>query len=97
MTDILGVSEAVTLASVITAVQANNKVRFLPDADHSDEILVGTLRHICDRDFSMIGADTDVRDAFVRITLLTGMEYLMQVREATRLVQGGAMDLDYLD
>lgn len=80
---------------VITeAASRGAKVRWLGDDHHT--IHEGTARHIVQspENFGFIGADQDVRDAYLRITSVTGMEYAVPIRRLMHLVQIGGFAVD---
>lgn len=55
-------------------------------------ILTGTLRHIVRGadDWSFLGPGQDVRDAFVRITLTSGLDVALPVDRVVGLIEDGA-------
>jgi hypothetical protein len=77
MADILTVTDAVSLQTIIGAAQHNAKVARLMD----DYVIYGIARSICNDSFYTLGPQDDVRDGFLRVTTQGGMETLWPVRE----------------
>ncbi len=80
---------------VITdAASRNAKVRWLGDDGYT--IHEGTARHIVQSpdNFSFLRSDQDVRDAYLRITSVTGMEYAVPVKRLMYLVEMGGFAVD---
>lgn len=80
---------------VITdAASRGAKVRWLGDDGYT--IHEGTARHIVQSpdNFGFIRGDQDVRDAYLRITSVTGMEYAVPVKRLMHLVEMGGFAVD---
>ena len=80
---------------VITdAASRSAKVRWLADDGHT--IREGTARHIVQspENFGFIRDDQDVRDAYLRITSSTGMEYAVSIKRLMYLVEMGGFAVD---
>lgn len=60
--------------------------------DEGRTILTGTLRHVVRSpdDYCFIGSGTDVRDAFVRVTLTSGFDTALPVTQVVGLIEDGA-------
>lgn len=82
------------LYDIVDAAARSAKVRWLGDDSYT--IHEGTARHIVQspENFGFIGSDQDVRDAYLRITSLTGMEYAVSVRRLMSLVEMGGFAVD---
>lgn len=82
------------LHTIVDAASRNARVRWLGDDSHT--IHEGTARHIVQSpdNFGFIGSDQDVRDAYLRITSLTGMEYAVSVRRLMHLIEMGGFAVD---
>jgi hypothetical protein len=80
---------------VITdAASRSAKVRWLGDDGHT--IHSGTARHVVNspENFGFIRSDQDVRDAYLRITSVTGMEHAVPIRRLMYLVEMGGFAVD---
>jgi len=80
---------------VITdAASRNAKVRWLASDGYT--VLTGTARHIIQgpENFGFIRGDQDVRDAYLRITSITGMEHAVPIRRLMSLVEMGGFAVD---
>ena len=80
---------------VITdAASRSAKVRWLGDDSYT--IHEGTARHIVQSpdNFGFLRGDQDVRDAYLRITSVTGMEYAVSIRRLMELVEMGGFAVD---
>lgn len=82
------------LHTIVDAASRSAKVRWLGDDSYT--IHEGTARHIVQspENFGFIGSDQDVRDAYLRITSVTGMEYAVSVRRLMSLVEMGGFAVD---
>lgn len=94
MTDILTVPQITQLGVITDAASRSAKVRWLGDDSHT--IHEGTARHIVQSpdNFTFLRSDQDVRDAFLRITSVTGMEHAVPVRRLMYLVEMGGFAVD---
>ena len=80
---------------VITdAASRSAKVRWLGDDGHT--IHSGTARHVVrsPENFGFIPSDQDVRDAYLRITSVTGMEHAVPIKRLMYLVEMGGFAVD---
>ena len=93
-TSIVTVPQIWQLHAITDAASRGAKVRWLGDDDYT--IHEGTARHIVQspENFGFIGADQDVRDAYLRITSVTGMEYAVPIRRLMHLVDIGGFAVD---
>ena len=82
------------LHTITDAASRGAKVRWLGDDGHT--IHEGTARHIVQGpdNIGFIGSDQDVRDAYLRITSVTGMEYFVPVKRLMHLVEMGGFAVD---
>jgi hypothetical protein len=88
----LNPTDLLALADVVNHMFAHGKVRLLLE---SGNILEGTLRHFCGQDVSEPRREgDDVRDWYVRITSVTGMEYSVPLAELAAKHQRGECALD---
>ena len=95
MADNLTVPEVWQLHTVLDAASRGAKVRWISHVD-GETILSGTARHIVKgaEDWGFIGGDQDVRDAFLRITSVTGWDHAVPVRYLMELVRAGGFAVD---
>lgn len=91
---ILTVPQIHQLYVITDAASRGAKVRWLGDDSHT--IREGTARHIVQspENFGFIRSDQDVRDAYLRITSVTGMEYAVPIRRLMYLVEMGGFAVD---
>lgn len=68
--------DACTLADLVRAAQGNQRVaRLMPEGTNAAGlVIVGTARCIGDENGNFAGRDDDIRDAFMRVTTLSGFE-----------------------
>lgn len=90
MSRYLSARHIVTLAKIVEAVQKGRKVRW---ALNDGEVLVGTLRGFTARDSGAHFAGEDLRDSFVRITLVQGGDVWLETEEVAGLHEEGALSL----
>lgn len=90
----ISIPQVFQLHTIVDAASRSAKVRWLGDDSYT--IHEGTARHIVQspENFGFIGSDQDVRDAYLRITSLTGMEYAVSVRRLMSLVEMGGFSVD---
>jgi hypothetical protein len=88
------ISQIFQLFTIVDAASRSAKVRWLGDDSYT--IHEGTARHIVQspENFGFIGGDQDVRDAYLRITSVTGMEYAVPVKRLMSLVEIGGFAVD---
>lgn len=80
--------DAIRIAEILPLVTGNERITWTPDC--GDTLKRGTARRFCTEDYLSIG-DSDIRDAFLHVTLDTGMETLIPVREAMEWIRTGAL------
>ncbi len=90
----LSLDYAGALGQIIGACERNAKVGYMYE-DQGGDVRVGTMRSIGTEDGNFAGAQDDVRDMFVRITMTTGWEYFMPVGEAVAKYRDTTLVLDY--
>lgn len=68
-------------------------IQFVREDDADGFIFEGTARHFVRTadDFAFPRGQDDVRDCFLRITLISGMDVTLPVAEAARLVMSGQL------
>ena len=76
--DGLTLGNACLLADIVRAAQGGQNVKWL---NESDDVVEGVARSIGNDSGGFLGRDEDVRGAFLRITLLSGMEYFMPISD----------------
>jgi hypothetical protein len=88
------IPQIIQLHTIVDAASRSAKVRWLGDDSYT--IHEGTARHIVQGpdNFGFIGADQDVRNAYLRITSVTGMEYAVPIRRLMHLVEMGGFAVD---
>ncbi len=93
-TSIVTIPQIWQLHVITDAASRGAKVRWLGDDSHT--IHEGTARHVVQGpdNFGFIRSDQDVRDAFLRITSVTGMEYAVPIRRLMYLVEMGGFAVD---
>lgn len=87
----LTVGFALRLGDLLNWVSQKRLVHYTTDGGST--VLTGTLRHIVRSpdNYGFIDHDTDVRDAFVRITLRTsGLDTALPVHRVVGLIEDGA-------
>lgn len=92
----LTVPFALRLGDLLNWVAQGRKVHYaIGDAGGPTVIVTGTLRHVVRSadDYCFLGSDQDVRDAFVRITLTSGLDVALPVSRIVRLMEDGAFAL----
>jgi hypothetical protein len=72
---VLTVQDACALADIVRAAQGNKPVARL----FNGHVVHGTARNICRRDGCLAEATDDVRDLFLRVRSLTGLEHFWRV------------------
>ena len=96
MPEILTISQVGQLSTILDAASRSAKVRWL-DTDN-ETIREGTARHIVrgehPTEWVFLNKDTDVRDAFLRITTTTGWDMAVPVRRLMHLVSQGGFAVD---
>ena len=92
---ILSLSDAVALATVLDAAIQGARVRWVDD-NHPDGVNAGTARHIVrdSRSAAFLGADDDVRDAYLRVTTLAGWEAWLPVADLIGMVRETTFVID---
>lgn len=90
MADTLTIPFALRLGDLLNWVAQSRRVHYT--LDDGATILTGTLRHVVTApdDFNFVRSGTDVRDAFVRITLTSGVEAALPVTRIVELMDEGA-------
>jgi hypothetical protein len=83
----LSMSVLGALGTIANAAQGNEFVTWTRDG--GDTIHQGTARSIGDERGMFLGRDHDVRDGFLRITSVTGMEHFIPIMELVIIVQEG--------
>ena len=85
----LTVGFALRLGDLLNWVSQSRPVHYT--VDNGATILTGTLRHVVrsEDDYCFIGNGTDVRDAFVRITLTSGLDVALPVTKVVELIEEG--------
>ncbi len=75
----LSLSDALKIGRVLRAAQHTEKVAFIDDG----AVREGIARHIVKSpdNVGFVGSDTDVRDAYLRVTMTTGFERFTLVSE----------------
>ena len=97
MSDILTVSDVTALAYITEAASRSAVVRWL---DLGDELTVreGTARHIVrgpdPSEWYFIGRETDVRDAYLRVTMTNGFDVALPVRALMSRCREGGFVID---
>jgi hypothetical protein len=93
-TDPVTIPQIWQLHTITDAASRSAKVRWLGDDGHT--IHQGTARHVVQspENFGFIRPDQDVRDAYLRITSVTGMEYAVSIRRLMYLVEMGGFAVD---
>ena len=91
---IVSIPQVYQLHVIIDAAARGARVRWLASDGYT--ILEGTARHIVQSpdNFGFLGGDQDVRDGYLRITSVTGMEHAVPVRRLMALVDGGGFAVD---
>jgi hypothetical protein len=86
----LTVGFALRLGDLLNWVAQSRAVHYT--ADGGATILTGTLRHVVRSpdDYSFLGRGQDVRDAYVRITLTSGLDTALPVTQVVGLIEDGA-------
>lgn len=84
---VLNVHHVTALATIVQWAQAGSKIKFMYEG--SDVIREGIVRSIGDDQFNFINLETDVRDAYVRITGVNGFDYALPVTDVMRWVHEG--------
>jgi len=86
----LTVGFALRLGDLLNWVAQGRVVHYT--TDNAATILTGTLRHVVRSpdDYSFIVGGTDVRDAFVRVTLTSGLDTALPVTRVVELIEDGA-------
>ena len=73
------------LRTLCEAAEQSAKVKFIAPGDDSGRILEGTVRHFVrgpgPSEWTFIGSEVDVRDAYLRITLSSGFDVAYPVRD----------------
>lgn len=97
MADNLTVPEVWQLHTILDATSRGAKVRWISHVD-DETILSGTARHLVagskPSEWHFIGSDQDVRDAYLRITSVTGWDHAVPVRYLMELVRQGGFAVD---
>jgi hypothetical protein len=91
-TGVLTKSDASAVAAIIDAAVRSTKVARVLERG---EVAVGTARSIGDENGIFLDGKTDVRDGYLRVTLLSGFEAFWPVRELLPLVHTGEFVVDY--
>jgi hypothetical protein len=80
---------AFALGDLLNWITQKRKVHYTLDGGRT--IRTGTLRHVVvgPDNFSFLGRDTDIRDAYVRITLTSGVEATLGVSQIIELMDLG--------
>jgi len=81
----------VALGTIMQAAQGNLKITWL---GKNENIEVGTARSIGDQHGMFLRGDLDVRDAYLRITSVTGFEHFIPIMDVVGMVQRGEFALD---
>lgn len=86
----LTVGFALRLGDLLNWVSQSRLVHYT--VDNGATILTGTLRHVVRSpdDYCFISNGTDVRDAFVRVTLTSGWDTALPVTQVVGLIEDGA-------
>jgi hypothetical protein len=88
----LNKADASAVAAIIDAAVRSTKVARVLERG---EVAVGTARSIGDENGIFLDGKTDVRDGYLRVTLLSGFEAFWPVRELLPLVHSGEFVVDY--
>lgn len=85
----LNTTTAVALSEVIRFAQTNARVAYL----HDGEVIEGIARHIVKSpdDIGFLTQMDDVRDAYLRVTLVSGFEVFLPITDCIRMVAFGEM------
>lgn len=80
---------AFALGDLLNWITQKRKVHYTLDEGRT--ILTGTLRHVVQGpdNFNFLGRDTDIRDAWVRITLVSGLDTTVPVSQIIELMDLG--------
>jgi hypothetical protein len=91
----LTVRDAVALATILEAAQTNARVRWVDD-NHPDGVNEGTARHLVkdSRTAGFLGANDDVRDAYLRVTTVSGWEAWLPVADLIDMVSETTFAID---
>jgi hypothetical protein len=89
---VLSVSNACTIADILRAAQGNQPVTRLLE---NGQVVVGTARAITHEGGGFLGADDDVREGFLWMTMGSGFEQWWPMSEIVPLVQSGEIALNY--
>jgi len=84
----LTISVLTALGTIADAAMRSEFVTWSPD--QGETIFQGTARSIGDERGMFLAHDQDVRDGFLRITSVTGMEHFIPIMELVIMVQEGA-------
>lgn len=92
MSNTLSIADVSALSTILDAASRSANVRWI---DENGNLRSGVARHIVRgaTDFNFIGRDTDVRDAFLRITT-NGFDVTVAVRFLMELVHEGGFAID---
>jgi hypothetical protein len=85
--------DALAVTEILRAVQGGKKIAQLVAGG---SIRVGTLRSVGDENGYFLGADEEVRDAYVRITWQNGFEQFVPFRDLMAEYNESTISLDYV-
>lgn len=93
MSDTLTLSDATSLAMVLAAPEGNRKVARTTDG--GETVIYGTARHLVrsEEHYAFVGNDMDVRDAYLRVTSKTGLEFAWPIRALMAEIRTGSFAL----
>jgi hypothetical protein len=91
-TPMINISDAVTLSEVISAPVNNAYVGRLIEG----YVFHGTARNICDDNGGFVGRDSNVLDAFLRVTLSDGSDAMWRIRDLMADYREGTFIVNYV-